>query len=460
MSKANILIVEDDKTLLEVESKLLSLAGYSVSTAQSAEDAMEMLKHKLPDILLTDLTLPGMSGIDLIKELKKITPKTVCIVLTGYGTVETAVNAMKAGAFTYLTKPFEKDELFVNVAKAVEIFSLQEENINLREVLEKEYKNFIFGNSEKIQKIFDLIGTVADTDSTVLILGESGTGKELVAKSLHFNSSRRNSPFVPINCGAIPEDLLESELFGHVKGAFTGAITSRQGRFEVAKGGTLFLDEIGDMSPKLQVKILRVLQEREFEPVGATKTKKADVRIIAATNKNLENAVKEGAFREDLYYRLNVIPIQLPALRERADDICLLVEYFIKKFNREKGKKLHGISPDVMNALMSYSWPGNVRELENLIERFIILKREGIVTMEDVPEKISTSTSKSSADRVDIPLEGLSLKDAVDDFENNLILDALQRTNWNKNMAAKLLQLKRTTLVEKIKKKGINEMSA
>ncbi len=457
MSKEHILVVEDDETLLEVEYDMLTLAGYSVTTAQTAEKGLELARKNPPDILLTDLMLPGMSGIDLIKEVKGFARETVCIVLTGYGSVETAVNAMRAGAFTYLTKPFKKDELLINVAKALEVHSLQAENFSLRQALQKEYKNFILGNSESIQKIFDLIETVADTDSTVLILGESGTGKELVAKGLHFNSYRRDKPFVPINCGAIPEDLLESELFGHVKGAFTSAISSRQGRFEVARGGTIFLDEIGDMSPKLQVKILRVLQEREFEPVGATKTKKADVRIIAATNKDLEEAVREGSFREDLFYRLNVIPIQLPSLKERSDDICILVEHFIKKFNREKGKKLQGLSPEVMKALTNYSWPGNVRELENLIERFVILKREGLVGMQDLPEKILAAKPLSIGAITDMPPEGLSLKDAVENFENSLIMDALNRTNWNKNMAAKLLQLNRTTLVEKIKKKGIKE---
>lgn len=456
MTKGSILVVEDDKTLLEVENDMLKLAGYSVMSALTAEEALSIAMKKAPDILLTDLVLPGMSGIDLIKKVKSFSNQTVCIILTGNGTVETAVNAMQAGAFTYLTKPFKREELLVNVAKALEVHSLQEENINLRRALVKEYKNFILGNSEKIQKVFDLIETVADTDSTVLILGESGTGKELVAKGLHYNSRRRDKPFVPINCGAIPEDLLESELFGHVKGAFTGAITSRQGRFEVACGGTLFLDEIGDMSPKLQVKILRVLQEREYEPVGATKSKKADVRVIAATNVDLEKAVADGKFREDLYYRLNVIPIDLPSLKERAEDICILVDHFIKKFNKEKGGKLKGLEPQVMVALTNYSWPGNVRELENLIERFVILRREGFVTMADLPEKIFGNRRSTVRVRAGMPPEGISLKDAVDDFENSLIMDALNRTNWNKNMAAKLLQLKRTTLVEKIKKKGIN----
>ncbi len=444
MNTVKILVVDDEKSLLDLHREILENAGYSVTPAGTAEEALKIAKKNPPDILLTDLVLPNMSGIDLIREIRSFANGTVCIVLTGYGSIETAVEAMKAGAFSYLTKPFKMNELLVNIEKALEVHALRKENIILKRALKKGYKDFILGNSEEINKVFDLIETVADTDSTILILGESGTGKELVAKGIHYNSSRRDKPFVPINCGAIPEDLLESELFGHVKGAFTGAISNREGRFDIAKGGTVFLDEIGDMSPKLQVKILRVLQEREFEPVGGTRSKKADVRIIAATHKDLEEAVRAGQFREDLYYRLNVIPIHMPALRERKEDIPLLIEHFIEKFNREKGRNLKGISPEAMEILVNYSWPGNVRELENLVERLVILKRDGNdVTPEDLPEKITSARDRSAAGGIEMPPEGLSLKEAVDEFERRLIVQALNQTKWNKNMAAKLLRLKR-----------------
>lgn len=324
--------------------------------------------------------------------------------------------------------------------------------------LQKEKKGFILGNSDIMKKVFNLIETVADTDSTILIRGESGTGKELVARAIHTNSLRRDRHFVPINCGAIPENLLESELFGHVKGAFTGAICAREGRFELARGGTVFLDEIGDMSPKLQVKLLRILQEREFEPVGSTRSVKTDVRIIAATHVDLEKAVKEDRFREDLYYRLNVIPVNMPPLRERRSDIPILIDYFVNKFNSEKRRDIDGVSSDAMDKLKAHSWPGNVRELENLVERFVILKRSGVVGPDDLPEKISGSQAAPTVSvEASLPAEGISLKDAVDEFENKLIIEALNRTDWNKNMAAKLLGLKRTTLVEKIKKKGIED---
>jgi transcriptional regulator with GAF, ATPase, and Fis domain len=303
-----------------------------------------------------------------------------------------------------------------------------------------------------MQRVFQFIEKIAATNSTVLICGESGTGKELVARAIHYNSDRKDEPMVPVNCGAIPEDLLESELFGYEKGAFTGAVKTRMGRFELADGGTIFLDEIGDMSPALQVKILRVLQEHEFERLGGVKSIKVDIRIIAATHRDLEKAVKQGTFREDLYYRLNVIPLTLPPLRERRSDIPLLVQYFIEKFNSDQTQQIDGISPDALNYFMDYEWPGNVRELENIMERLVILKGKGTIGKEDVPEKISGAGGRDSLHSVDIPDSGISFNMAVSDFEKELILRALKKTNWVKNRAAKLLQLKRTTLVEKMKK--------
>lgn len=455
MEKIKLFIVDDDKTLLKFQSDLLRDQGYQVFTATSGEQALKLAKNNHPDILLTDLVMPGIDGIVLINRIRGIAKETVSIVLTGYGTVETAVEAMKAGAFTYLTKPYKMTELLVTIEKAIEVHKLKKENVTLKQALGSSYKNFIIGNSEEMQKVFELIETVADTDSTILIFGESGTGKELVAKRIHYLSSRRNGQFIPINCGAIPENLLESELFGHVKGAFTGAVAGRQGRFELAKGGTIFLDEIGDMSPKLQVKLLRVLQEREFEPVGSTRTKKADVRVIAATHKDLEKAVKEEKFREDLYYRLNVIPVHIPALRERKDDIPILIDHFIKRFNKEKKRSVEKLSPEGIEILSNYSWPGNVRELENLIERLVIIKREGIIETDDLPDKIVSDGRLAIGKCVQIADNGISLKDAVEEFENSLIFQALNRCKWNKNRAAMLLGIKRTTLVEKLKKKGI-----
>jgi len=458
MKKGSILIGEDDNLLLKMQSDALISAGYSVITARTAEEGLQLIKDNRPDILLTDLILPDMNGIELIGEVKSLARGIISIITTAHSSVETVVEAMQRGAFTYHEKPVEIGELLLTIEKAIEIHNIKEENFSLKHSLKSEYRDFILGDSDKIQTVFELIDSVADTDSNILILGESGTGKELVAKGLHSNSSRCDKPFVPINCGAIPEDLLESELFGHVKGAFTGAISSRPGRFEIAEGGTVFLDEIGDMSPKLQVKILRVLQEREFEPVGGVKSKKANVRIIAATHKDLEEAVRDGSFREDLYYRLNVIPIHMPPLRERVEDIQLLVDHFMKRFNREKKRTLKGISPGAMEILMNYKWPGNVRELENLIERLVILKRDGNeVAPCDLPEKIISGEYNLSRGNIDLPPDGLSLRDAVEAFENRLIIQALGRSEWNKNKAATLLGLKRTTLVEKLKKKDIKE---
>jgi transcriptional regulator with PAS, ATPase and Fis domain len=326
----------------------------------------------------------------------------------------------------------------------------------LRSQLQEKYRfDNIIGQSPEIMAVFDLIERVADSDSTILITGESGTGKELVAKAIHYNSRRADKLMVPVNCGAIPENLLESELFGHVKGAFTGALTSRPGRFEVASSGTIFLDEIGDMSPSLQVKILRVLQERKFEPVGSTKTVEVDVRVIAATHKDLDIAVNQKTFREDLFYRLNVIPIRIPPLRDRRSDISPLIHHFLKHFNTAKRRDVGGIAPDAMELLTSYNWPGNVRELENLIERLVIIKGHGLIEIRDLPERYLQREVSMQSDKVVVPTKGLDFNSAVDSFENTLIMQALERTGWNRNKAASLLNLNRTTLVEKIKKKGL-----
>lgn len=462
MQLPRILIVDDDTSLRTALFRALDRKGYQVITAASKAEALQLGQSERPaDLVLCDLRLPDGDGIDLMTEFKKINPASMFIVLTGFGTIDVAVRATKGGAEHFITKPFELNEVCNLIDKTLSHKRLEQENINLRSALHKKYRfDNIVGQSEGITQVLEMIERVSTSDSTVLITGESGTGKELVAKAIHYNSDRANKPFVPINCGAIPGELLESELFGHVKGAFTGAVNNRVGRFELAEGGTVFFDEIGDMSPHLQVKLLRVLQERKFEPVGSAKTQASDVRIIAATNANLENAVRDGRFREDLYYRLNVIPIHIPALRERTSDVALLFHYFMDYFNQGKKEKLGGITPAALEVLNQYGWPGNIRELENLVERLAILKGGGIVDVSDLPEKYRNSNSISenqTSTSVDIPVDGMDFNSAVDAFENALIIKALEKTGWNRNQAALLLKLNRTTLVEKIKKKGLTK---
>ncbi|MBN1106107.1 MAG: sigma-54-dependent Fis family transcriptional regulator, partial [Deltaproteobacteria bacterium] len=378
---------------------------------------------------------------------------------TGYATIRNAVEAMKLGAFDYLAKPVKMEEVLMVINRALEFRDLRRENFALKKQLKNKYKfeNFI-GDSPQMNKVFRIIEKVADTDSTVLILGESGTGKELVARAIHYHSRRRDKALVPVNCGAIPEELLESELFGHEKGAFTHAIKTRIGRFELADGGTIFLDEVAEMSPHLQVKLLRVLQEQEFERLGSTKTIRCDVRILAATNKVLDKLVQEGHFREDLYYRLKVIPIEIAPLRERRSDIPLLVHHFLETTMKTKKKRIKGISKDVMRAFANYDWPGNVRELENIIERMVILTEGSTLTVDDLPEKISQMPLYEQPVKTIIPDEGISLSNAVNDYERQLIVTALEKADWVKNRAAKLLNMNRTTLVEKIKKQGIDKV--
>jgi DNA-binding NtrC family response regulator len=458
---STIMIVDDEAAVCKALDRFLTGLGYQVLTAPDGEEALSMLGEQVVDLALVDLVMPKMDGIELIHRMKRLHPDIVPIVLTGFGTITTAVEAMKGGAYHYLTKPFELDDIASLVAKALEHRNLKEENIELRRQVKERYRfENIVGTSDEMMEVFELVDKVADTDSTVLILGESGTGKELIARAIHYNSRRREKPLVTVNCAAIPEELLESELFGHTKGAFTGAVATKPGRFDAADHGTIFLDEIGDMSFKLQVKVLRVLQEQRFEPVGSTKTRQVDVRIITATNQDLEKAVKERRFREDLFYRLNVIPIHLPPLRDRISDIQLLVKHFIDKYATSSGHHISGISDEASTALTGYGWPGNVRELENIIERVVVLKSEGLVEMSDLPPKIRGAapavsrpdTVRASRD-IEIPDKGMSFKRAVADFESKLIMKALEKTGGNKNKAATLLQLNRTTLVEKIKKK-------
>lgn len=463
MQTPRILIVDDDTSLRTALFRSLDRKSYQVITANCYKEALQLgQSDRKLDLVVADLRLPDGDGIELIQELKTVNPGCQFIVLTGFGSIEAAIRATKSGAEHFITKPFELDELLGLIERCLSHKKLEQENHSLRAALHKKYRfDNIIGQSEAVSRVLELVERVSQSDSTVLIMGESGTGKELVAKAIHYNSARTNKAFVPINCGAIPGELMESELFGHVKGAFTGAIANRIGRFEHAEGGTVFLDEIGEMSPNLQVKLLRVLQERRFEPVGSTKSVGTDVRVVAATNINLEKAVKAGKFREDLFYRLNVIPITIPPLRDRRTDIPLLFHYFMEMFNQNKAHKLSGITPEAMSLLMNYAWPGNIRELENLVERLSILKAGGVVELEDLPEKYRGIRSNSfNSEEIDIPDSGLDFNNAVDSYENALILKALEKTRWNRNQAAILLKLNRTTLVEKIKKKGLQQPEA
>ncbi|MGA2959841.1 MAG: sigma-54 dependent transcriptional regulator, partial [Thermodesulfobacteriota bacterium] len=380
MSNEKILVIDDSPEILTLFSEYLKAEGYEVDTSADGSAGIEMIEKKFYDLIVTDLKMPGVDGMKVLEFAMNRSPDSLCIILTGYGTVKNAVEAIKLGAFDYLTKPVKMDEILVTLKRALEYRNLKMENINLKNQLKKKYKfENIIGDHEGVQKVFEIVEKVADTDSTILILGESGTGKELIAKAIHYNSYRRERPFIPVNCAAIPSELLESELFGHEKGAFTNAIRTRIGRFELASGGTVFLDEIGDMNPLLQSKLLRVLQERQFERIGGIKTIKTDIRVIAATHQDLKQAVQQKRFREDLYYRLNVIPVRIPPLRERRTDIPLLAHHFLDHFNRSKKKKIKGITDEAMESLMNYDWPGNVRELENTIERVIILMDHDII---------------------------------------------------------------------------------
>ena len=464
MQGPRILIVDDEASLRSALFRAFDRKGFQVLTASSVREAETISQSdNLISIALVDLRLPDGDGLQLMEKLKETHKGCQVIIFTGFGSIETAVQATQLGAFHFVTKPFNLEEILSLVEKALVQRQLETQNRQLKSALHNKYRfDSIIGKSEEINRVLDLVGRVADSDSNVLVTGESGTGKELIAKAIHYNSDRSMKAFVPINCGAIPKDLLESELFGHVKGAFTGAVANRPGRFEAADGGSIFLDEIGDMDVSLQVKLLRVLQERKFEPVGSTKSVSTNIRIIAATNIDLEKAVEEGRFREDLYYRLNVIPITVPALRNRRTDIPLLLNHFIDKYSKDSSRGLDGISEPALEALCNYPWPGNIRELENLIERLSILKGSGSISAEDLPPKYRGQASNGQAGvrMAQITDDGLDFNSAVDAYENELILRALEKTGWNRNQAAILLKLNRTTLVEKIKKKGLKPPEA
>jgi DNA-binding NtrC family response regulator len=457
MSNPAILLIDDEEIMREVISRLLSREGYTVRTASTADDGLAKLMEEPFDLVLLDLMLPGKSGLQALEEILEFDPDIIVVMISAYASVENAVQATKAGAFDFVTKPFKNEELLHLVRNGLRQRALELENRRLKQSLEKRYAfENIIGKSKPIQRVFELISHVGPSRSTVLITGESGTGKELVAKALHNTSPRKDKAFVAVNSGSIPQDLLESELFGHVKGAFTGAVATKKGLFEVADGGTIFLDEVGTLPHETQAKLLRVIQEREFRRIGGIENIKVDVRIVAATNVDLREAVAEGNFRDDLYYRLNVITVPLPPLRDRKDDISLLVEHFVKQFSEVNGRPPCTVDPGALKLLMEYDWPGNVRELENAIERAVVLAPEdGRITRQLFPYEILESTSLS-IERLQLNDNGASLRDLVLEFERNLIVTALRKTDWNQKKAASLLKVNPTTLNEKLKRLNIS----
>ncbi|ABL01239.1 sigma-54-dependent transcriptional regulator [Pelobacter propionicus] len=445
--KAKILIIDDDTSLRRVLEYNLQEEDYEVHAASSGEEGLYLFGQFRPNLVITDMKMSGMDGLMVLKSIKERSPETLVIIITAFGTVDVAVEAMKTGAYDYITKPFNRDALKLTVKKALQFSGLAEENKRLKsELSDKADFRTIVGSSKEMEKVFEVIRKVADTEAAVLITGESGTGKELVARSIHANSSRRDAPFIAINCAAIPRELMESELFGHVRGAFTGAVRDKTGKFQLADGGTLFLDEVGDLPVELQPKLLRALQEKDVEPVGSTKVQKLDVRIISATNLKIDKAMTDGTFREDLYYRLSVIPIHLPPLRARRTDIPILIKYFCGKHDSDKIT----FDKDALEALVMYPWPGNVRELENTVERLLIMRDSAVISLNDLPEKFLENSTPGSA-IVKLPDEGYPLEQ----LEREVVVEALERNAWNQTAAARFLRIPRHTLIYRLEKYGI-----
>jgi len=446
-----VMVIDDEPLMRVTIQDALAAEGYEVSIAETGKKGVNLIKDHQADILITDLKLPDMDGIQVLKEAKSLNPTTQVILITAYGSVDSAVTAMKEGASDYLTKPFPMDELLLIIKRILRMKQLEEENIFLRKKVEERYGlEGLVGKSPQMLKIYELIDTVAQTDTTVLIYGESGTGKEMVANAIHLRSLRKGGPFIKVNCAALPETLLESELFGHEKGAFTGAIKQRKGRFEMADGGTLFLDEIGDISPVVQVRLLRVLQERQFERVGGNETLSVDVRLICATQRDLKEEIRKGSFREDLYYRLNVVPMHLPPLRERREDILLLSDHFMNKFSQKMGKEITGLSEEAKTILLKYTFPGNIRELENMLERAVALIKGKVIQAYDLPEEVCGQTSPVR-DVCEKIRGSKPLASAVSLFEKEYIQSVLEKTKGKKEQAAEILGISRKTLWEKIK---------
>ena len=448
MNSIRILIIEDDSSLRRVLEYNLQEAGYEVTAAATGEEGVRLFAELNPALVITDMKMPGMDGFQVLKTVKQSGADIPVIIITAFGTVDTAVEAMKAGAFDYITKPFNRDELKLTVAKALRLSGLSAENRRLREELtDRADFRTIIGTSAEMERVFDVVRRVADTEATVLINGESGTGKELVARAIHSLSSRRERPFVAINCAAIPRELLESELFGHAKGSFTGAVKDKPGKFQLADGGTIFLDEVGDMPLDLQPKLLRALQERMVDPVGGVSPQKIDVRVIAATHTDLDAAILDGSFREDLYYRISVVPVLLPPLRQRTTDVPLLIRHFAARLGGDRVE----FSREALDALTRYAWPGNVRELENTVERLLIMRRGDLITAADLPDKIRLNQARGRVQVINLPEDGYPLEQ----LEREVVVEALQRNSWNQTSAARFLRIPRHTLLYRMEKYDI-----
>lgn len=453
--KGIIHVIDDEPIIHEVLNQLLTSEGYEVELSSSGEEALEKHSSQAYDLILLDLLMPGLDGIEVLKAIKRMDPQAIVIIITAYASVESAIAAMKMGAFDYIQKPFKHDELLLTIKRALDHKNLQEENIRLKSELSRKFGfDNIIGKSKPMLKIFELINAIAPTRSTILIQGESGTGKELVARAVHLHSDRRNFPFIVVNSGSLPPDLLESHLFGHVRGAFTGAVTQKKGLFEAADKGSIFFDEISALNLETQAKLLRVMQDKEFMRLGGTKTIRVDARIIAATNTDLEELIAQKKFRQDLFYRLNVIKIELPPLRERKEDIPLLVKHFVALYSQENKKNIEGVTEDVMEILLDYDWPGNVRELENLIERAVVLTNSRYINRSSLPPFLLPGASGQES--LANPTGELTLKEQTRQFQKRIIIEALRKARGVQVKAAQTLGLKATTLNEMIKRLNID----
>jgi len=451
MMKENILLIDDDDSLRKVIAHHLTSEGYRVISASGGKEGIELFKREEFDLVITDIKMPDIDGMEVLREIKLLRGDAVVIMITAYGTIEKAVEALKAGAFDYITKPFNRDELKIAIGKAFRVKRLEEENLRLKLELGEKFKfDRIIGLSSKMTDVLQVLKKISKTDSTILLSGESGTGKELIARAIHNNSLRNEKPFVAVNCAAIPEDLLESELFGYQKGSFTGALVDKIGKFEHADGGTIFLDEIGDLKLELQAKLLRVLQEKRIDKIGGSDPIEVNNRVIAATNQNLRELIEKGMFREDLYYRLSVIPVRIPPLRERREDIPLLIEYFLKDFNADSNVRF---SPEAMKVMQNCYWRGNVRELRNVIERVLVLRKDEVIVPDDLPEEVRSKFQKTSDMILEIPENGVSLEEV----EKELLLKALEKNNWNQTKTAKFLKITRATLIYRMEKYDIRK---